>query len=274
MASPLTVVRTRHEKQFVIIPNAIAQNSRLTLAARGLLTHLLSLPDGYRVSVSSLAEQFVEGHAAINRAKNELMEHGYVTQRRLNVNGRWQWEMSVFDTPRPATPGPETIVEPPAPEVEQAPEPEAEQAPEPAPEQATNNPEPITRKPQRGKGDILERTGTNTGGGRGRAPHPAHSVEEPSPRCARHPDGDPGTPCRGCGQARERHQQWVEDAARRRHEADKAWTRDWLDVHHRKKSPGRSRQALAAAEFEAGKRQARSKYKTPTPRRARHRATV
>ena len=274
MTSPLTVVRTRHEKQFVIIPNAIAQNPRLTFAARGLLTHLLSLPDGYRVSVRSLADQFVEGHAAINRMKNELMEHGYVTQRRLNVNGRWQWEMSVFDTPRPAAPGPETIVEPPAPEVEQTPDAEAERAPEPAPEQATDNPEPITRKPGRGKGDILKKTERKTGVGRDRAPSANLPTEEPSPRCARHPDGDPGTPCRGCGQARERHQKWVEDSDRRKHEADKAWTREWLDIHHRKKSPGRSRGSLAAAEFEAGKRQARDKYETHRPQRARHRATV
>lgn len=266
MTSPMTVVRTRHEKQFVIIPNAIAQNRRLTFAARGLLTYLLSLPDGYRVSVRSLAEQFVEGHAAINRMKNELMEHGYVTQRRLNVNGRWQWEMTVFDTPRPTTPGPETIVEPPAPEVEQA--------PEPAPEPATHNPEPITRKPGCGKGDILKRTGTNTGVGRGRAPSTNLPTEEPSPRCARHPDGDPGTPCRGCGQARERHQQWVDAEARRKADADRAWTQEWLDIHNRKKSPGRSRRDLAAAEFEAGKRQARNKYKTPSPRRVRHRATI
>lgn len=273
MSSPLIVVRTRHEKQFVIIPNAIAQNRRLTFAARGLLTYLLSLPDGYRVSVKSLADQFIEGQAAINRMKNELMAHGYVTQRRFRVNGRWQWEMTVFDTPRADVATPEDIVGTPAPEPAEESAP-AEKEPAAIPEQPRHEAETITHKQRHGNGRILERTGRNTGGGRDRAPSTSLPTEEPSPRCARHPDGDPGTPCRGCGQARERHQQWVEAADRRRHEADLAWTREWLDIHKRKKSPGRSRWDLAAAEFEAGKRQARNKYKTTRPQRARHRATV
>lgn len=265
MSSPLTVVRTRHEKNYVVIPNSIAQNRRLTFAARGLLTYLLSLPDGYRVSVKSLADQFVEGQAAINRMKKELMAHGYITQRRLNVNGRWQWEMSVFDTPRADVATPEDIVGTPAPEPAKEPAP-TEEAPATTPEQSRHKAEAITRKPRRGNGHILESTDKSTGGGRMRAPATDHSTEEPSPRCARHPDGDPGTPCRGCGQARERHRQWVEAADRRRHEADLKWTQQWLDIQKRKKSPGRSRRDLAAAEFEAGKRQARNKYKTPARR--------
>ena len=266
MSSPLTVVRTRHEKNYVVIPNSIAQNKRLTLAARGLLTHLLSLPDGYHVSVKSLADQLIEGQAAINRMKNELMAHGYITQRRLNVNGRWQWEMTVFDTPRADAATPEDIVGTPAP-AEPAEEPApTEEAPATVPEQPRHKAEAITRKPRRGNGHILERTDKSTGGGRMRAPATDHPTEEPSPRGARPPDGDPGTPCRGCGQARERHRQWVDAEARRKYEAERAYSREWLDVHKAKKSPGRSRRDLAAAEFEAGKRQARNKYKTPARR--------
>ena len=269
MSSPLTVVRTRHDKSFVIIPNAIAQNCRLTLAARGLLTHLLSLPDGYRVSVRSLADQFVEGQSAINRAKNELMAHGYVTQRRLNVNGRWQWEMAVYDTPRADVATPEAIVgtptpeaaETPAPEVVETPEPVTVEAPAPSPEPAPQKVEAMTQKPSCGKGRILERTERKTGGGRGRAPSSPLSTPEPSPRCARHVDGDPGTPCRACGTARERHQQWVDAESRRRADADRAWTQEWLTEYRSKQSPGRSRWDLAAAEFEVGKRQAGSKYR-------------
>lgn len=269
MSSPLTVVRTRHDKSFVIIPNAIAQNKRLTLAARGLLTHLLSLPDGYRVSVKSLADQLIEGQAAINRMKNELMAHGYVTQRRLNVNGRWQWEMAVYDTPRADVATPEDIVETPtpeaaeasAPEVVETPEPVTVKAPAPSPEPAPQQVEAMTQKPSRGKGRILERTERKTGGGRDRAPASPLSTPEPSPRCARHVDGDPGTPCRACGTARERYQQWVDDESRRRHEADRAWTQEWLAEYRAKQSPRESRSDLAAAEFEVGRRQSRSKYR-------------
>lgn len=270
MSSPLTVVRTRHDKSFVIIPNSIAQNHRLTLSARGLLTHLLSLPDGYRVSVRSLAEQLIEGQAAINRAKNELMAHGYVTQRRLNVNGRWQWEMAVYDTPRADVATPEDILGTPTPEAAEEPATEVVEAPTPSPEPAPQQVEAMTQKPRRGNGRILERTERKTGGGRDRAPASPLSTPEPSPRCARHADGDPGTPCRPCGTARERHQQWVADADRRRHEADRAWTQEFLDEQRRKKSPGRSRLDLVAAEFEVGKRQSRSKYrKTPQNRFSR-----
>ena len=270
MSSPLTVVRTRHDKSFVIIPNQIAQNRRLTFAARGLLTYLLSLPDGYRLSVRSLAEVFVEGDAAINRMKKELMAHGYVTQRRLNVNGRWQWEMAVYDTPRADTAGPEAIVGTPTPEAAETPEPVTVETPAPSPEPAPQQAEAMTQKPSHGKGRILERTERKTGGGRMRAPASPLSTPEPSPRCARHVDGDPGTPCRSCGTARERHQQWVDDESRRRHEADRAWTQEWLAEYRAKQSPRRSRVDLAAAEFEVGKRQSRSKYrKAPQSRFSR-----
>lgn len=269
MSSPLTVVRTRHDKSFVIIPNQIAQNRRLTFAARGLLTYLLSLPDGYRLSVRSLAETFVEGDAAINRMKKELIAHGYVTQRRLNVNGRWQWEMAVYDTPRADVATPEAIVGTPTPEAAEEPTPEVVETPEPvtveaaapSPEPAPRQVEAMTRKPSHGKGRILERTERKTGDGRMSAPASPLSTPEPSPRCDRHVDGDPGIPCRACGIARERHRQWVDDESRRRHDADRAWTREFLDTQRRKKSPGRSRRNLAASQFEVGKQLARGRYR-------------
>lgn len=97
-----------------------------------------------------------------------------------------------------------------------------------SPPATSDNPETFGRTHTEGSPNVhdsltLTQSGT---GGRESSP-PAHArVEPPSgaprtreepppPRCPQHLDDDTDTPCRGCGQARERRTTWDADATRR-----------------------------------------------------------
>jgi hypothetical protein len=70
----------RKERGFVIIDNALAQDSALSFGARGLGTYLLSLPTGARVDIRTLAARNPEGRAAIAGYMRELEEACYLVR--------------------------------------------------------------------------------------------------------------------------------------------------------------------------------------------------
>lgn len=77
-----TIRRVKHERQYVCVSNDVARDGRLTLRARGLLVHLLSLPDGWEVSSERLADACIEGRDAIRKTLTELEQYGYVLRQR------------------------------------------------------------------------------------------------------------------------------------------------------------------------------------------------
>jgi hypothetical protein len=98
----IVIHRSRHTHQYVVVPNAIARNDRLSFRARGLLVMLLSLPPDWHVTADMLAEDNPDSRTAIRAAMRELRESGYVeVHREQGEKGRWQTRIEVFDT-RPA----------------------------------------------------------------------------------------------------------------------------------------------------------------------------
>ncbi|MDP9478275.1 MAG: helix-turn-helix domain-containing protein [Actinomycetota bacterium] len=62
---------------FTAIPHEVAQGSRLSYRARGLLAFMLASP-GQRHTVSSFARNQRDGRDAIKAALRKLEEHGYL----------------------------------------------------------------------------------------------------------------------------------------------------------------------------------------------------
>ncbi|MEV6590264.1 hypothetical protein [Streptomyces acidicola] len=58
----------RHDEQFTVVGNHLAQHPDLSLTAIGLAVHIQSLPTGSLVGIKVLAAKFPEG-AAKNRAR-------------------------------------------------------------------------------------------------------------------------------------------------------------------------------------------------------------
>jgi hypothetical protein len=105
------VVKIHHSRPgnaFVIIPNGMARDESLSLAARGHLAYLLSLPDGWSTTADaeskrarSLRGKRGEGRDAMRRIYSELKDAGYVYYERRNQDdGTWSTEIHVSDEPR------------------------------------------------------------------------------------------------------------------------------------------------------------------------------
>jgi hypothetical protein len=95
----ITIHRSQHAQQYVVVPNGIARNTRLTFRARGLLVMLLSLPPEWHVTADMLAEDNPDSRTAIRAAMLELREAGYVLVHRIQgERGRWTTRLEVFDT--------------------------------------------------------------------------------------------------------------------------------------------------------------------------------
>ncbi|MDH6111640.1 hypothetical protein P3T36_001956 [Kitasatospora sp. MAP12-15] len=102
----MLVHRSAHARNFTVLPNGLLQDRRLSYTARGLLTDLLSRPDGWREDGRAMADSSPQGRGAIRKALKELTEAGYyrVVKRRME-DGRIRSEAHVFDTPQLEAPG-------------------------------------------------------------------------------------------------------------------------------------------------------------------------
>lgn len=64
-----------------MIDNTTIEDNRLSFKALGLLTYLLSRPDGWQVRTKHLASTHGEGEYAVRQALTELEQHGYLERR-------------------------------------------------------------------------------------------------------------------------------------------------------------------------------------------------
>jgi hypothetical protein len=93
--------RSHHTQQYVVIPNAIARDTRLSFRARGLLVHLLSLPSEWHVTTDMLAEDNPDSRESVRRGMRELRDAGYVVLHAgRGAGGRITKHLEVFDTRR------------------------------------------------------------------------------------------------------------------------------------------------------------------------------
>lgn len=102
----MTIIRGPQPREnFQILPNATARDKRLSFRARGLLVLMLSYPENWQFNRDWLARQTDgEGVSAVRTALTELENAGYLTRRRIRVNGRFDWEHTVYRSPQNVTP--------------------------------------------------------------------------------------------------------------------------------------------------------------------------
>lgn len=92
------------------MPNATITDERLSYRALGVLTYLVSRPDGWETDSDSLADgEKREGRDAVRRALRELEELRYLHRFRLqNTRGHWTTVCYVTDEPAEVEP-PEAV---------------------------------------------------------------------------------------------------------------------------------------------------------------------
>ncbi|MFI5865245.1 helix-turn-helix domain-containing protein [Streptomyces sp. NPDC051546] len=100
------------KRAFTVLGNEVVRDRRLSFTARGILCYLLSLPDGAREDVRTLADNHPGvGRRGVSKAVDELVRYGYYARRTVRdpVTGHVHTETFVSDTPptedRPQPPG-------------------------------------------------------------------------------------------------------------------------------------------------------------------------
>ena len=94
------VHRTARTRFFTTLGNEVLRDNRLSFCARGILGHLLSLPDGQRGDIRTLAERTPEGRERVASAMRELERFGYLKRAvKRTQEGRLYTDVNVFDSP-------------------------------------------------------------------------------------------------------------------------------------------------------------------------------
>ncbi|MBS2966067.1 helix-turn-helix domain-containing protein, partial [Actinocrinis puniceicyclus] len=96
--------RTARTRFFTTLGNEVLRDNRLSFCARGILGHLLSLPDGQRGDIRTLTERTPEGRERVASALRELERFGYLRRAvKRAPDGRLHTEVDVFDAPAGAS---------------------------------------------------------------------------------------------------------------------------------------------------------------------------
>lgn len=105
----MAVFRIEKTRDYTVMSNHHLRNTELSLKAKGLLSLMLSLPDGWDYTTKGLAHICKDGVDSICAGVRELEEHGYVVRERVrNANGQLgSIEYTILEQPRPRQPEPE-----------------------------------------------------------------------------------------------------------------------------------------------------------------------
>jgi hypothetical protein len=90
------------DNPYVMIDRRPIDNPALSFKAKGILTYLMSRPDGWEVSVADLVKHSTEGEAAIRTGLKELKNARHMKYTTSRKQGRITgWLIEVFEIPYP-----------------------------------------------------------------------------------------------------------------------------------------------------------------------------
>ncbi len=100
--------RIEKTRDYTVMSNHHLRNTELSLKAKGMLSLMLSLPDGWDYTTKGLARICKDGIDSICAGVRELEDAGYVVRERIrNENGQLgSIEYTILEQPRPAEPKP------------------------------------------------------------------------------------------------------------------------------------------------------------------------
>ena len=99
----MAVFRIEKTRDYTVMSNHHLRNTALSLKAKGLLSLMLSLPEGWDYTTKGLARICKDGVDSICAGVRELEEQGYVVRERVrNPNGQLgAIEYTILEQPRP-----------------------------------------------------------------------------------------------------------------------------------------------------------------------------
>ena len=100
----MPVFRVNKTSDYTVMSNSHFKIKDMSLKAKGLLSLILSLPDGWDYSVSGFCAMCKENQSAIKSALDELKQFGFLTiTKRMpdeTNSGRIEYEYNIYETPQ------------------------------------------------------------------------------------------------------------------------------------------------------------------------------
>jgi len=110
----MAIFRVSKTKDYTIMANHHLKNRDLSLKAKGLLSLILSLPDGWNYTTRGLSAICKDGVESISNALKELEKAGYIVRNRIR-DGKGQItdiEYIIYETPYEMPDNPSDVAEP------------------------------------------------------------------------------------------------------------------------------------------------------------------
>ena len=93
-------IRVEKSKNFTTINNEFIFNKDLSLKAKGMLCHLLALPNEWKLYVEEVEKWHKDGKKAIYSAFKELTDNGYMKREQIRDNGKLKgYDYVVYEVP-------------------------------------------------------------------------------------------------------------------------------------------------------------------------------
>ena len=102
----MSIIRSpRKDRGFTVISNSVAQDSRLSMRALGLLVRLLSRPDNWETNSTTLAREFDVGREQMQGVLRELTSFGYMELvKHRQTDGTFISRWYIYDEPKTGEP--------------------------------------------------------------------------------------------------------------------------------------------------------------------------
>lgn len=99
------IIRVKKPEKYAIVSQDMLRDNRLSFAARGLLSYLLSKPTDWEMRTEDLIAQSPAGRDAVYAMLKELETFGYLKRARVRDDkGHVSWATTVFESPELASP--------------------------------------------------------------------------------------------------------------------------------------------------------------------------
>lgn len=100
----MAIFRINKTSDYTVLSNRHLKEKEMSLKAKGLLTVMLSMPDGWDYSIGGLVSICKENESAIKTALDELKCFGYLTVTKKmpseTTSGRIEYEYNIFEQPQ------------------------------------------------------------------------------------------------------------------------------------------------------------------------------
>ncbi len=104
----MKLIRVKKDNNFTTINNEFIFNKNLSLKAKGLLCHILALPNDWTLYVEEVGNWHKDGKDAIYSAFKELTANGYMKREQIRQNGKFKgYDYIVFEKPNMEKPNTE-----------------------------------------------------------------------------------------------------------------------------------------------------------------------